>query len=117
MNNIQPLSPESVFSISEDLVPVPGYIARCESITAQTLFQRVHIDVLRYIASPSKATLNTAMASIEYATGAIKHYRDTCADVASNDYSAAHNIYFRYNMLKLRMNTVNKVQKLEESEA
>lgn len=117
MSNIQPLSPQSVFTISEDLVLIPGYIAQCKSITAQSLFERVHIDVLRYIASPSEATLSTAVESIEYAAGVIDTYRSVHARVNSDDYSAAHNILFRYNMLKRQLDIVNKVQKLEESEA
>lgn len=112
------LSPQSVFNLSETLVIIPRFLRCTGSINAQYYYERVHVDVLRYIAEPTPQTLGVATESIEHAHEAIKSYRDTVNCVKHEaEYSAAHNAVFKYFILKRELELAQKVNDLEKSEA
>jgi|LULJ01.1.fsa_nt_gb hypothetical protein len=115
MENIKPLPRRAVSDFSQTLVIIPQYLRNTQSRYAQTFYERVHIDVLRYIAEPTQQTLEVAIESVSYAAESIRAYRDTLQ--SGDEYSAAHNAVFRYFILKRGLEMVETVYALEKSEA
>lgn len=108
------LSPTTVFSLSQTLVAIPRYLKDVTLADKDYYYERVHIDVLRYIAEPSKQALNTALDIVSHAAEAMRSHRDNLP--SGEEYSAAHNALFKYFILKRDLEMAAKVHDLEESE-
>lgn len=109
-----PLSPTTVFSLSQTLISIPRYLKDVTLGDKDYYYERVHIDVLLYIAEPSKQALTTALTIVSHAAEAMRSHRDNLP--SGEEYSAAHNALFKYFILKRDLEMADKVHDLEKSE-